>query len=68
MGERWSEIYVGGVLLDDVVPGDVSAIEQLLREAIENKEEWVTFSTSPTTHYNLRVGSTTDIVVRHRQG
>lgn len=68
MSERWSEIYVGGVLLDDVVPGDVSAIEQLLREAIENEEEWVTFSTSPTTHYNLHVGPTTDIVVRHRQG
>ncbi|AOX66245.1 hypothetical protein BJK06_11195 [Curtobacterium sp. BH-2-1-1] len=68
MADRWNEIYVGGVLLDDVVSGDVSALEQQLREAIENGDEWVSVTTGPTTHYNLHVSPATDIVVRYRQG
>jgi hypothetical protein len=50
MADRWNEIYVGGVLLDDVLSGDVSALEQQLREAIENGDEWVSVTTGPTTH------------------
>lgn len=64
--ERWNEIYLDGLLLDDVASGDVSFVADKLGEAIEKGGNWVTIPTGPGTRYELHVSPSSSVVVRYR--
>lgn len=63
--ERYNEVHIGGVHLSNVLSGDVSYVENQLKEAIANGTEWVTIDTPDGVHYVVRITPTTDVVLRY---
>lgn len=64
--ERWNEIYINGVHLEDVSSGDVSFVADKVGEAIAKGGDWVTIPTGRGTRYELHVGPSSSVVVRYR--
>ena len=58
-----NQIWIDGVQVD-VHPGDVSALEEDLRKAINQGGAWFTFPI-PAGHYTIRVAPTTSVIVRY---
>ncbi|MFU8947899.1 hypothetical protein ACLRGF_14335 [Mycetocola zhadangensis] len=64
--ERFNEIYVDGVHLQDVISGDVDAIETQVVELREEGGGVLTVRTSETTYYRLLVSPHTSVITRYR--